>query len=78
MPLEEAPSASMSFPPRFAISYPLQCRIYSHFHFKLVIDSMFLMSHYSQSLETTAKKKRKSDDYTPETSKRYLSLVLKI
>ena len=51
---------------------------HSHVHFKLMIDSMYLLSHHSQSLETTAKKKRKYVDCTPKTSKRYLSLVLKI
>jgi hypothetical protein len=58
-------------------------------HFKSKVIIMFIaycgpsdvfepISEWDCTPATTAKKKRKSDDCTPATSKRYLSLLLKI
>jgi hypothetical protein len=65
VPLEQdALAAFMSFPPRFGIFS------FSHGYFTLFMDSKYqLICHRSRNLETSSKK-RKSDDCTPEASKR--------
>jgi hypothetical protein len=62
---EDAPSATMSYPPGL-VFLP-----FSHGFFALVIDSKYHICDRSQNLVTTSNNKRRSDDCTPEASKRY-------